>query len=110
MKVAVIGSHTFRDYELLKEILKHVYISQLITGEAEGADQLAKKYASEKDIPLQVVQPDELRSSHPRTFQIIDRANLIIAFWDGKSQGTCDLIKYAQKLNKPLKIECFKPN
>jgi hypothetical protein len=110
MKAAIIGSRTFKDYELLKEILKHVYISQIITGESEGTDELAKKYAAEKGIPLQIVKHDELKPSHPRTFQIIDKANLVIAFWDGKSQGTCDLIKYAQKLQKPIKIESFKPD
>jgi hypothetical protein len=108
MKVAVIGSRTFTDYALLEETLKHIYISVLISGEAEGADMLAKRYAAEHDIVFQEIPHDP----HPiqnRTYQIINRAQMVIAFWDGKSQGTCDLIKYAQKQNKQLRIKNFKP-
>jgi hypothetical protein len=107
MKVAVIGSRTFTDYALLEETLKHIYITELISGEAEGADKLAKRYAAEHNIPFLEIPHDPL-PIHNRTYQIISRAQLVIAFWDGKSQGTCDLIKYAQKLNKQMRIKNFK--
>jgi hypothetical protein len=107
MKVAVIGSRTFTDYALLEETLKHIYITELISGESEGADKLAKRYAAEHDITFSEI-PHDPQPIHNRTYQIISRAQLVIAFWDGKSQGTCDLIKYAQKLNKQMRIKNFK--
>jgi hypothetical protein len=110
MRVAVIGSRTFNDYALLQETLSHVHISEMISGGALGADQLAEQYANEHNIPLKVIphqhNPDIADLS--RTYSIINLAQLVIAFWDGKSQGTCDLIKYAQKKGKPVKIQNFR--
>src|SRR5687768_10377162 len=108
MRVAVIGSRTFTDYALLEETLKHIYISELITGEAEGTDKLAKRYAVEHNINFHEISHDD-QSIQNRTYQIINKAQLVIAFWDGKSQGTCDLVKYAQKHNKNIRIKNFKP-
>jgi hypothetical protein len=107
MKVAVIGSQTFTDYALMEETLKHIYISELITGESEGADKLAKQYATEHNIKFQEI-PHDPQPIHNRSYQIISKAQMVIAFWDGKSQGTCDLVKYAQKQNKQLLIKNFK--
>ncbi len=110
MKVAVVGSRTFNDYELLKETLAHVYITEIISGGDLGADHLAEQYAKEKNIPLSIVPHSENKGPHDRrrAYAIIDLARIIIAFWDGKSQGTCDLIRYAQKAGKPIKIVNFK--
>ena len=39
-----------------------------------------------------------------RNKAIVERADMIIAFWDGRSRGTAFVINYANKLNKPFKI------
>lgn len=114
MRVAVIGSRTFNDYDLVKETLNRVYITGLISGGCLGADSLAEQYAKEKDIPIHIVpNPDHERSSreHPsseRAYQIISQAQLVIAFWNGKSQGTHDLIHFAQRKGKQVSIKYFK--
>jgi hypothetical protein len=110
MKVAVVGSRTFNDYELLKEMLSHVYITEIVSGGDLGADHLAEVYAKEKNIPLSIVPHTENIGVHDRrrAYAIIDQVKLVIAFWDGKSQGTCDLIKYTQKKGKPIKIINFR--
>ena len=43
-----------------------------------------------------------------RTYTIISNAQLVIAFWDGKSQGTNDMINYARMKGKQFKIKYFK--
>lgn len=110
MRVAVIGSRTFSDYELVESTLKCVYISEIISGGDLGADQLAQKYAEEKGIPIRVITHTENpeHTSINRTYSIINLAQLVIAFWDGRSQGTKDLINYARSKNKQLKIKYFK--
>jgi len=35
---------------------------------------------------------------------IVDYADKIIAFWDGKSKGTLSVIEYAKKTGKPCEI------
>lgn len=37
-----------------------------------------------------------------------DYADELIAFWDGKSTGTKDMIEYMQKLKKPVEVIIFK--
>lgn len=50
MKIIVAGSRTFNNYLLLKEILDNldITITEIVCGEARGADLLGKKYAYEK--------------------------------------------------------------
>jgi YspA, cpYpsA-related SLOG family len=110
MRVAVIGSRTFSDYEFLKETLQHVYITEMISGGALGADQLAERYAKEKNIPIRIIPHTENKDipDLSRTYSIINLAQLVIAFWDGKSQGTCDLVKFAQKSGKQVSIKNFR--
>ena len=36
--------------------------------------------------------------------KIVDYADKVVAFWDGKSKGTLSVIKYAQKSEKPCEI------
>lgn len=110
MKVAVIGSRTFSDYEFLKSTLQCVYITEIISGGDLGADKLAERYAEEKNIPIRIIPHTENPegTSMNRTYNIITLAQLVIAFWDGKSQGTRDLINYARNKGKQLKIKNFK--
>ena len=114
MRVAVVGSRTFNDYDLLKETLDMVYITGIISGGSLGADTLAEQYAKEKNIPVMVI-PDanheRSSSEHPasgRAYSIISQAQLVVAFWNGKSQGTHDLIAFAQRKGKQVKIKYFK--
>ena len=37
-----------------------------------------------------------------RNKEMVNSADLVIAFWDGKSKGTKSLIKYAEKIGKEL--------
>ena len=52
MKLAIVGSRTFNDYELLKDevdkLLKKYNITEIVTGGARGADTLAEQYAKDK--------------------------------------------------------------
>lgn len=110
MRVAVIGSRTFENYELLKESLKCIHITEIISGGDTGADHLAAQYAEEKQIPLRVIphtdHPETL-GSPTRTYAIISMAQLVVAFWDGKSPGTADLLKYARQKDKKVVIKYF---
>lgn len=109
MTVAVVGSRSFNDYNLLEDTLRCIYITEIISGGDTGADKLAEQYAKEKGIKLRVISHEE-NSNIPnsdRTFEIINNARLVVAFWDGKSQGTTDLINYARKKEKQIKIKYF---
>ena len=111
MKVGVIGSSTFNDYEKLKEVLNKLNISLLVSGGANGADKLGERYANENNIPTKIFLPDwekyGKRAGFIRNSDIINESELVVAFWDGFSKGCEDSLKKAEKLNKKILIVSF---
>ena len=109
MKLAIIGSRTFKDYPLLKkevDALKDIQL--IISGGAKGADKLAEKYTEEHQIELKVFLPEfdkyAAGAYWKRNEQIVGSCDYLIAFWDGKSTGTKYTIDYAKKQGKEVKI------
>jgi predicted Rossmann fold nucleotide-binding protein DprA/Smf involved in DNA uptake len=54
MKLAVVGSRTFNNYEFFKDKLDQLSVAKIISGGARGADQLAERYAKEKGISFEI--------------------------------------------------------
>jgi hypothetical protein len=106
MRVAVIGSRTFTDYEAVKRTLSAIKITEIISGGAKGADKLGEQYAKENDIPTKIFIPDWDKNGKAAGFMrntdIVNEAELVIAFWDGQSKGTLDSIQKAEKQNKKV--------
>ena len=111
MKIAVIGSRTFADYDLLEKTLSNINnISAIVSGGAKGADSLAEKFAKLHSIPTIIFKPDWSLGRHAgflRNTTIIENCDLLIAFWDNKSKGTLDSINKAKKLKKGVTIVSF---
>ena len=111
MKVAVIGSRGFNDYELVKKTLSKIQITLLISGGALGADTLGEKYAKDNGIETKIFKPDWEKHGKAagmlRNTDIINEAELVVAFWDGSSKGTLDSINKAKTLNKKLIIKNY---
>lgn len=107
MRCIVAGSRSFRDYVLLRESLdrfqaEHYEITTVISGKAEGADMLGEQYARERSIP---VSPYPARwdlygkSAGPiRNKEMALAADCLVAFWDGESKGTSNMINVAKEL------------
>lgn len=109
VKVAIIGSRDFNDYNLLKSILEPVKskIGLIISGGARGADCLGERYANENNIDTLIFIPDWSKgksAGYERNKQIVEASDIIIAFWDGTSKGTQHSFKLAEKYNKKIKI------
>ena len=113
MKLSVIGSRTFENYEMLEnEILKlNLKISSIISGGAKGADTLAERWANENNIPIILFKPDWKKYGRAaglrRNESIIESCDYCLAFWDGKSKGTKFSIELCKKLKKPIKVVNF---
>jgi len=124
MKLAVVGSRTFNDMFLL---LKNVSIFksasrrgwfsdgfnelEIISGGADGADNLAKKCALINSLKYTEFLPNWNKfgksAGFRRNQQIVDACDIVIAFWDGKSKGTQDTINKAKIAMKPTYIVYF---
>ena len=95
MKIAIVGSRNLTVTDLQRYLPKGV--TEIVSGSARGIDTCARKYAYEKygrSAPLK------------RNLQIIDYADAVIAFWDGKSRGTKYVIDACK--NKRIKITIYK--
>lgn len=106
MKIAVIGSRNLHIENL------GIYLPQdcteIVSGGAKGVDQSAAEFARIHGIKLSEFLPQYsiYGKGAPivRNKQIVDYADLVLAFWDGRSAGTRSVIKYCEKIGKECKI------
>lgn len=101
MKIAIIGSRTFNDYELLRQSLDefsfeaNVDISLIVSGGANGADSLGERYAHENNIETLIFLPDwknmvrVLASSETNLSLIMLTSSLLSGM--GKVLGLCQV-------------------
>jgi len=111
MKLAIVGSRTFEDYDQLKAEINPTNITEIVSGGAMGADTLAEKYAREFGIPITIFHADWKKfgpSAGPkRNTQIVEYCDAVIAFWDGSSSGTKDTISKTRRAKKPIKVVIY---
>lgn len=108
MKIAIVGSRNFTNYEFAKRFLLE-FIQQedvIISGGAKGADTIAEQFADELGNEKIIYKPDWDKYGKSagmiRNGKIVEDCDYVIAFWDNKSRGTADTIRKAQNLNKQV--------
>lgn len=115
MKLAIVGSRTFSDYDLLVETLKSHYLTEsgwrfteIVSGAACGADSLAAEFARINGIKLTEFLPDWDKfgksAGFKRNVQIVDYADEVLAFQVDNSKGTGHSIELAKRQGKPVKV------
>lgn len=108
MKVAIIGSREFNDFNLLEKKINelNINISLIVSGGAKGADILGERYAKKYGIETLIFIPDwkqfGKKAGFIRNTDIIENSDIVIAFWNGESKGTLDSINKAIKLKKKV--------
>lgn len=104
MRVAVIGSRGL-SIENLEDYLPE-NVSEIVSGGARGVDTSARRFAQTHGIKLTEFLPDyeKYGRSAPlkRNITIIENADMVLAFWDGKSRGTKFVIDNCKKRNIPV--------
>jgi hypothetical protein len=107
--VIIAGGRDFNDSELLTKACDSVFdecdFMEIVSGGARGADSLAEEYAKISGDKLTVIPADWEkygRAAGPiRNQEMLDYIKekenpMLIAFWDGKSTGTANMIKIAK--------------
>ena len=109
MKVAVIGSRGLR-VEHLEDYLPEG-VTEIVSGGARGVDTCARDYALRYGLKLTEFLPEYGRFGRGapllRNIAIIENADLVLAFWDGRSKGTKFVIDYCNKHNIPVVVHRF---
>ena len=106
MKVAVIGSRGLTVSDLGKYLPEGT--TEIVSGGAKGIDTCAKEYAIAHEIKLTEFLPDygQYKKGAPlkRNLQIIKYADIVLAFWDGKSKGTKFVIDHCGETGVEVKV------
>lgn len=109
MKVAVIGSRGITQVNLEDYLPEGT--TEIVSGGARGVDTCARKYANERGLILTEFLPDyeHFGRGAPlrRNIEIIDYADLVLAFWDGESRGTKFVIENCEKRSKEVRVYTF---
>ena len=106
MKVAIIGSRNLT----IKNIGEYLPedCDEIVSGGAAGVDKCAADFARENGLKLTEFLPiyEKYGRSTPivRNKQIVEYADQVIAFWNGKSRGTLFTIEYCKKIGTPCTI------
>ncbi len=83
-------------------------IETIISGGAVGTDRLAELFADKYNIPKNIIKPDWIRFKRGagliRNKEIIDKSDIIFAFWQNRSKGTEFVIREALKIGKKVKL------
>ena len=117
VKIAIIGSREFFDYDLLEDKINKLIkdyswsIEEIVSGGAIGCDTLAKQFAEQNKISIKEFKPDYNLGRHApllRNDEIVAYSDIIVAFWDGESTGTKYVINKAYKENKEVIVNMYK--
>lgn len=125
-KVIVAGGRDFKDKKLLTSRLnKYTFLFEdvvVITGAQKsrewdpakgrwfyfGADYLAEEWAHSKRYLVMRFHPDwdkhGKKAGPIRNREMAAFGDYLVAFWDGKSKGTANMIEEARKANLKIKI------
>lgn len=138
MRIIIAGSRTLKDYKLVYKnvirILKEIEDEkseqglkvnpekiEIVTGLAKGTDKLGEQFAlnsklKHKGFPAQWNILGSVagfaRNEQMANYASLDEDNdgILIAFWDGKSSGTGNMISLANKYKLKVYIIEFEPN
>lgn len=106
MKVAIVGSRNLHVSDLERYLPAEV--TEIVSGGARGIDACAREYALAHGIKLTEFLPQYAQYGRAaplkRNLQIIDYADMVIAFWDGQSHGTKYVIENCKKVNKKVLV------
>lgn len=115
MRIIIAGSREYNNYEeaakLVDKFIKDVNSSNvvIVSGGAKGADKIGEEYAARNDLDCVVYKANwgkyGKQAGIIRNGEMAKNADCLLAFWDGESRGTYNMINTAKK--RKLKVRVF---
>jgi len=111
-KVIIAGGRDFTNYQMVEDhcdrILKNKENIEIVSGGATGVDALAETYSVKKGfqfIKFSANWKEYGKAAGPiRNRQMAKYADALIAFWNGQSRGTKNMIELAAKESLKTRI------
>lgn len=120
MRIIIAGSRTYNNYNRvargIHKVIKNLHYDKLLiaTGSARGVDRCGELYAHYNNIeykPFLANWVKHGKAAGPiRNQEMAEYGHILIAFWDGKSKGTKDMIYKMELRNKPVFLYKIKPS
>lgn len=115
MKVIIAGSRNFNDYDKLSKVCTRTLLNkneiEIVSGTANGADKLGEKFAIDNGYSLKKFPANwgkfGIKAGNKRNAKMAEYADGLIAFWDGKSKGTKNMIALAKRKKLRVRIVYF---
>lgn len=102
MKLAIVGSREFEDWDTFKSIAdafiqtSNQPVDLVISGGAAGPDTMAERYAEENNIDFLEIKPDWEKYGRSagmlRNTEIVNSCDEALVFWNYHSRGTMDTV------------------
>ena len=114
-RVIIAGTRDYSDYQLLRDRCDAILSAKrqdsniiMVSGTARGADQMGERYARERGFQLRRFPADWEQygksAGHIRNAKMADNADALIAFWDGESKGTKNMIDNARRKGLAVRV------
>ncbi len=109
-RVGVVGSRHFPDLERVSSYIRGLPATvSLVTGSASGVDATVTRVARERGLPIRVLGAsfEEARDTGvaaSRNQRLVDLCDVLVAFWDGVSNGTRQTVDRALDSGKEVHV------
>jgi hypothetical protein len=118
-KIIIAGGRDFTEWQFFEKWCERTICSlktqwseltdlQIVSGGARGTDALGEKFAKVYDIDLKIFPAEwDLHgksAGYIRNSTMAEYADVLIAFWDGRSKGTKHMIDTANRNNLEVHV------
>lgn len=108
-RIAVVGSRDYQNLDAVRQFIREQdRTTVIISGGARGVDAVAVEEARRLRMPYEIYPAEwhryGRRAGAMRNHTIVEKADEVVAFWDGKSAGTKITIDLARASKKPVRI------
>ncbi len=105
MKLGIVGSREFPDLKMVEKYINSLPKSlTLITGDARGVDKTVTQVGARRGMVVDPLKKNYEKHGSGAPFvrndRIVRESDAVVAFWDGKSPGTQDVMERALKARK----------
>lgn len=113
MKVIVAGGRTVHSDYLIalgmaRAAKEGIIPAEIVSGRASGADRAGERWAHGRGLPVKGFPADwdaHGKAAGPiRNRAMAAYADALVAFWDGESCGTANMVAEMRKLGKPVVV------
>lgn len=109
LNVAIVGSREYADMEQVVAFVNSLPVGTVVvSGGARGVDSIAEAAAKRRGLETCIFPADWTRYGKAagirRNVDIVNKADAIVAFWDGRSRGTEFTIELARAKDKPVHV------